>query len=196
MILLRGAAVAALALDAGPAVAHEVVAGIGGFYGGLLHPLLVPAHVLALTGLGLFIGAQPRQLWAALTAAFATSLIIGVIAIVSAASPLYQDNVVVMVAAVAGILVALARPMVAAVSLPMVAIAGIAIMLDSVPHDISMQTTFVALVGTVVAVFVVTICVAAAARAAARDWQRIGVRILGSWIAASAILVLALKFAR
>jgi urease accessory protein len=196
MILLRGAAVAALALDAGPAVAHEVVAGIGGFYGGLLHPLLVPAHVLALTGLGLFIGAQPRRLWAGLTGAFATSLIIGVIAIVSAASPLYQDDVVVAVAAVAGMLVALARPIAALLGVPFVAIAGVAIMLDSVPHEISMQTTFVALVGTVVAVFGVTICVAAAARAAARDWQRIGVRILGSWIAASAILVLALKFAR
>jgi hypothetical protein len=29
-----------------------------------------------------------------------------------------------------------------------------------------------------------------------RDWQRIGVRIAGSWIAASAILVLALRLAR
>jgi hypothetical protein len=29
-----------------------------------------------------------------------------------------------------------------------------------------------------------------------REWQRIGVRILGSWMAASAILVLALRFAR
>ena len=29
-----------------------------------------------------------------------------------------------------------------------------------------------------------------------RSWQRIGVRIVGSWIAASAILVLALRLAR
>ena len=31
---------------------------------------------------------------------------------------------------------------------------------------------------------------------ATRPWQRIGVRIVGSWIAASAILVLALRLAR
>jgi hypothetical protein len=29
-----------------------------------------------------------------------------------------------------------------------------------------------------------------------RDWQRIGARIFGSWIAASAILVLALRLGR
>ena len=38
--------------------------------------------------------------------------------------------------------------------------------------------------------------VAAIAMHATRPWQRIGVRIVGSWIAASAILVLALRLAR
>jgi hypothetical protein len=28
-----------------------------------------------------------------------------------------------------------------------------------------------------------------------RDWQRIGLRIAGSWISASAVMVLALRFA-
>jgi ABC-type phosphate/phosphonate transport system permease subunit len=44
-------------------------------------------------------------------------------------------------------------------------------------------------------------CVAAAILAIGtsqltRDWQRIGMRIVGSWIAASATLVLALRFVR
>jgi hypothetical protein len=29
-----------------------------------------------------------------------------------------------------------------------------------------------------------------------RDWQRIGVRVLGSWTAASALLAIAVRFAR
>jgi hydrogenase/urease accessory protein HupE len=62
MIAPGGAVLAALLLATDPAHAHDVVAGVGGFYGGLLHPLLVPAHVLALTSLGLLIGQQtPRQ---------------------------------------------------------------------------------------------------------------------------------------
>ena len=72
----------------------------------------------------------------------------------------------------------------------------LAIMLDSVPDEISMQKTFLALVGTAIAAFVVQTMITEAARWARRDWQRIGVRIVGSWIAASAILVLALRLAR
>jgi urease accessory protein len=196
MILRRGAVVAALALAATSASAHDVVPGPSGFYQGLLHPLFVPAHVLALAGLGLFIGRQPPRHRRGLTAAFGASLMIGVIAVVSAASPVYQDDIVLVVAAVAGALAALAQPIAALFSLLLVVIAGIAIILDSVPHELSMQTTFLALVGTVISAFVLASLVAEAASLAARDWQRVAVRALGSWIAASAILVLALRFAR
>jgi urease accessory protein len=192
--LLRG--LVAAAFSATPAFAHDVVPGVGGFYGGLVHPLLVPAHVLALVGVGLLIGGQPRRIGAGLTAVFAAALIVGVVAIVAAVSPMYQDDVVLLVAAASGILVALARPITALIGFPLVVIAGIALMLDSVPHEISMQTTFLALVGTVIAAFILTSLIVEVARAATRDWQRIGIRILGSWIAASAILVLALRLAR
>ena len=196
MSLLRAAVVAALALTATPALAHDVVPGVSGLTGGLLHPLLVPAHLMALAALGLFLGQQPRRTSAGLVAVFTASLIIGVIAIVSAVSPVYQGDVVLAVAAIAGLLVALARPITALLSLSLIAIAGIVLMLDSVPHEMSMQTTFLALVGTVIAASIMITLVAEAGRALTRDWQRIGVRIVGSWIAASAILVLALRLAR
>jgi urease accessory protein len=192
----RATLVGALVLAATPALAHDVVPGVGGFTGGLLHPLLVPAHLLAVTSLGLFAGQQPRRTSAGLLAVFTASLVVGVIAIVSAVSPVYQGEVVLAVTAVAGLLVALARPLTALLSVPLIVIAGIAIMLDSVPDDVSMQRTFLALVGTGIATVVAIVLIAEAARALRRDWQRIGVRILGSWIAASAILVLALRLAR
>jgi hypothetical protein len=47
-----------------------------------------------------------------------------------------------------------------------------------------------------VAAFVTLALVAFLASHAARPWQQIGVRVIGSWIAASAILVLALRLAR
>jgi hydrogenase/urease accessory protein HupE len=196
MRLTRGAAIAALALAAQPAFAHDVVPGVGGFSGGLLHPLLVPAHVLMIAALAVFVGQQPRRTGAGLLAVFTASLIIGVIAIVSAVSPVFQGEVVLVVAAVAGALVALARPITTLLSVPLIVIAGIAIMLDSVPDDMSMQRTFLALVGTVIAASTTVTVIAEIARTLTRDWQRIGVRIVGSWIAASAILVLALRLAR
>ena len=51
-------AAAALVLSAQPALAHPPPLGIGGFPGGLLHPLFVPAHALAVLALGLLIGQQ------------------------------------------------------------------------------------------------------------------------------------------
>ena len=55
--LLPLAALVLLAM-AEPALAHPPPLGIGGVFGGLLHPLFVPAHVLAILGLGLLVGQQ------------------------------------------------------------------------------------------------------------------------------------------
>jgi len=75
-------------------------------------------------------------------------------------------------------------------------IAGVALELDSVPQEISMLRTLLALGGTAIAALLIPAVLAALMTYLRRDWQRIGVRIVGSWIAASAILVLALRFAR
>src|SRR5262245_62430879 len=56
------ALVSAFLAATSPASAHAVIPGVGGFAGGLVHPLLVPAHLIALLVLGLFIGHQaPRH---------------------------------------------------------------------------------------------------------------------------------------
>ena len=189
-----GLALAALLIGVGPACAHDVVAGVGGFYGGLIHPLLVPAHGLALAALGLLIGQQTPR--AGLKAVFAAALLLGVIVIVSAFAARDVDYAILGIAAAAGVAVAIARPLSVVVSCPLAAVAGVAIELDSVPQGISMQTTFLALAGTAVGAFLVVMFLADLAVCLQRDWQRIGARVAGSWIAASAILVLALRLSR
>jgi urease accessory protein len=135
MTVRCGAALAALLVATTPARAHDVASGIGGFYGGLLHPLLVPTHTLALVGLGLCIGQHVSRQRAVLLTLFGVSLVAGVIMIVSAFAVTAAEYAILAVAAA---LTAYCR----------------------------------------------------------RDWQRIAVRVAGSWIAASAILVLALRLAR
>ncbi len=49
---------AALATVAAPAAAHALQAGVDPFVAGVLHPLLVPGHTLALLALGLWLGQQ------------------------------------------------------------------------------------------------------------------------------------------
>jgi urease accessory protein len=176
-----------------PAQAHEVF-GIGGIPGGLLHPLLVPSHVLALVALSLLIG-QQAQRRAVLVALFALGMIAGLIVIVSAFATDRANDAVLTVAAVAGLVVALARPLWLAAAV-LAAAAGIAIELDSVPQEISMMATFLALVATIISAVLAVLVLSALAASCRRHWQRVGMRVAGSWIAAIAILTLAFRLTR
>ena len=76
------------------------------------------------------------------------------------------------------------------------ALAGLALSLDSPPQAISLADATTALIGTWFAAMLAFAIVILIAARLTPGWQRIGLRIVGSWIAASAILVLALRFAR
>ena len=74
--------------------------------------------------------------------------------------------------------------------------AGSALPLNAPPHEITIASATASQAGLAVAAMAIVALVMAIAILARRPWQRIGVRIAGSWIAASAILVLALRLAR
>jgi urease accessory protein len=167
-----------------------------GFQGGLLHPLLVPAHLLALVALGLLLGQMKvGKSRTALIVAFAAGFVGGIAAVMQAYAPTNPVTVVLACAAVAGALVALARPLPTAISALPVVIAGTAIALDSVPDTISTTTTLLTLFGAALGTTLVLAAVALSSARLTRAWLRTGIRIAGSWIAASAILVLALQLA-
>jgi urease accessory protein len=73
---------------------------------------------------------------------------------------------------------------------------GLAIGLDSPPEVVSVREANWMLIGTGFGATVALILVVEVASRLKRPMLRIGTRILGSWIAASAILVLALGVAR
>jgi urease accessory protein len=168
----------------------------GSFFGGVLHPLWVPGHVLVLAGLALLAGQQGAPVRLAVSAIFAAGLSAGLTAVVLAFAADDTDLMLLACAAIAGLLVVVARPIPLRLAAPLAAIAGAALELDSVPDEVSMRATVLALAGTALAAALVLLVVASASAICRRDWQRIGIRVLGSWIAASAILVLALRLAR
>jgi hypothetical protein len=101
-------------------------------------------------------------------------------------------SVLLAVAAVLGVLVAAAwTPKLLAWLLA--AIAGAALALDSPPQAVRIADAYAMLAGTAIGACAMLLVVAAIAGRANADWQRLGVRILGSWVAASAILVLAVQ---
>jgi urease accessory protein len=192
----RFAAVFIVLLSATPALAHSPIPGVTGFTGGLLHPLLVPAHLMALAALGLLLGQQvPRQRYL-LLGTFAASLLCGIGTVAAALAAESPDVVVLVTGAILGLLVVLARPLPLIGVGPIVFALGIALALDSVPQEISMRATLLTLGGTALAAFAIPALLAILSAKLQRDWPRVGVRVLGSWMAASAILVLALRLAR
>src|SRR6516165_4061827 len=130
------------------ACAHPAFAGATGFYGGLLHPLFVPAHAIAVLSLGLLIGQQlPHGRWP-VALAYAAGLGIGFAAMISAFAPRFSAEALLAITAIVGALVALAR----AVPWPTICVlalaAGIALALDSSPGGISVRDANVIIVGT------------------------------------------------
>jgi urease accessory protein len=174
------------------ASAHSVY-GITGFAGGLLHPLVVPAHILAVSALALLIG---QQHWPyRVPAAYVVFVLAGLGAIALAYVPAAAELSLLGLAALAGVLLALARPMPPVLGIAVAAAIGLAQALDSPPEAISLTDANLALAGTAMGSAVLLIVLTWLASRLRREWQRIGVRIVGSWMAASAILVLVLRIA-
>ena len=184
-----------LVLAAGPAWALPPPLGIGGFFGGMLHPLFAPAHVLALLGLGLLTGQQTGWSRAVVLVAIA-ALAAGLGVMTMGFVPALMSEALLVLAGVAGLFAALARPLPEAAGGVLAAATGLAIALDSPPDVISVREANVMLIGTGLGASIVLIVAVTASSRLSGGWPRIAARILGAWIAASAILVLALRFAR
>jgi urease accessory protein len=172
---------------------------MSGFVAGLLHPVALPAHALALLALGLLIGQQTVARRVVSLAAFAIALAAGLTAIASGVGQTAAADVLLATAFASGALAALALPLPAPVCAPLAAIAGVTLGLDSPPEAVSLAVATTMLIGTGLGASLVLFVFVSGASylAGVREWgwARIGGRILGSWIAASAILVLALRFA-
>jgi urease accessory protein len=177
-----------------PAYAHAPF-GADGVAGGLLHPLSVPSHLIALIALALLIAQGPICARNVLLTIFALALVGGLAALALAVGPTPAAEIALAGAAMAGALVALARPVPMTVAAALAATIGAAIGLDSPPESISLAIAIAALIGTAFTSALILLAVIETARRLTGDWQRIGVRIAGSWIAASALMALALQIA-
>jgi urease accessory protein len=161
-----------------------------GFVEGFLNPLLTPAHVLTLLALALCVGQQKRR--GAMLLIFALALAAGFLAIVLAVEATPARVVLLAVAAALGVMAAAAWTPRLLIWL-LATTAGAALALDSPPQAVTIAAAYATLAGTTVGACAMLVAITTVAGHATAHWQRLGVRILGSWIAASAILVLAVQ---
>jgi HupE / UreJ protein len=190
--LLRAILLVCLLVLATPALAHSPIMGIGGVFGGMLHALLIPEHGLGLLALGLALGRQETMASRSGLLIFMAALTGGLIVTAFIAEPAFAADILLAAAGILGLLVAAAwvPPVVA---WPLAAIAGIAFALDSRPEVTSTEESIRMLIGTGVGGMIALAIVAVGSAFLQGNVTRVVLRVLGSWIAAIAILDLSLR---
>jgi urease accessory protein len=173
------------------ALAHSPIPGIGIFYGHMLHLLIVPAQALVLVGVALMLGQQGQAGARAGLLALGIGFALG-LAAARLAAPAPPETLLLGIAVILGMAVALARKWPVLLVAPVVLGAGLAVGLDSWPQPMGGRDTALAVAGLCVGVGLVSLVVAGIGPTLQKAWQRIGIRIAGSWIAATSVLALAL----
>jgi hypothetical protein len=172
--------------------AHLTVEGVGDLGNGALHPLMTPAHVLVFLSLALFIGQRvPLDLKTPLWVFAPVSAAALLFTLTGRVGGVYQP-LLVGIALVTAILVALdvRVPRIGCWLLCAAAAGGIG--LDSGVDTGSTSAVLKTLGGTWLslnaAVFYLAVC---ASNGSDKKWAKAGIRVLGSWIIAIALMVLA-----
>ena len=181
-----------LTLSAAPAFPHEAAFHGPALLTGAINYLSGVEYVLGAIALGLLAGQHGRDAIALSVAALTIGLVTGAIASGYTVTAPYVDITNLCAAAGIGVLVALRFPV------GLTAVVGIGLLLGlaqgysnglAIGID-SEEALFIA--GIVGACLSILAIASALARAARASWQAIAVRAVGSWIAAIALIVLAL----
>jgi hydrogenase/urease accessory protein HupE len=192
--LMRGAIGASLSVLPTAAYAHSPVTGLGTFYGYLLHPVSVPSHALLVIGTALMLGQQGREIANRGLPVFGCGLItaLGLSRLVPAQG--VAEHILLVMALVIASLVVLDRRIPALLAMVLAAAAGLAIGHDSSPVTGSDAGSLLALAGVTLGTLYLTLVIAGLSSGLAKTWQRVGIRVAASWVAAACLLVLSLTF--
>jgi urease accessory protein len=163
---------------------------------GGLTQFFIPSHLLAIVALALLAAQHAERFPALMLTLLAAGLLAGSLTVASAIRENPAALALLALAAIAAALVVVARALPSWIGAVLAFAMGVALPLNSPPHAIRISDAIVSQLGFAVAAVASFAFVAIVATRARRPWQRIGTRVVGSWIAASAILVLALRLVR
>jgi hypothetical protein len=175
-----------------PALAHAPLLGIGGVAGGVLHAVLIPEHGMSLVALGLVMGRQDRSARRSGEFIFLAALFLGLIAVTLKVEQTLATDVLIAAIGILGLLIAAAwtPPFLGWL---LACIAGAALALDSVPEVASRSEEIRMLIGSGIGAALALAVVAEGSVRLDGNVPRIAMRVLGSWMAAIAMLVVALR---
>jgi urease accessory protein len=167
--------------------------GVGDFYAGMLHPLTAIEWALPMVALSFLAGQQGREVSLSVLAVFPAALAAGAIAGYLSPVTVPTEIATVGLMALLGLLVAWAGSIPLKVSVALAALVGFAVGFAN-GSDLTPATSVwrfipgLSLVGLMLITYGVGLI-----RWLKAPWTKIGIRVLGSWIAAVGILILGLR---
>lgn len=174
------------------AFAHAPIEGVNHFLNGLLHPVLVPAHIMLLLGLGLLIGRQGNEAIMKVMPVFMLILIPSVL--LSIWSVDWKLEVVLLVLAmIQGGLLVWGKPLSITVLRATAIIIAILVGIDSPQETFSGKERYMALFGTIAGASFSVVYIAGFTEIIRNRLNGIPIRVLGSWLTASSLMVLVLS---
>ena len=172
-------------------LAHSPIEGLGSFYNGLLHPVLVPAHLLLLIAVGFFLGQQGLERIELVLGTYSAATFSGLVLAWFSFGTVIEPFILVL-SAIIGLLIAI-NPKIKIDWYILIAIlSGFFLGLDSAQEQLFGKDKLASLLGSGIAIyFLVLYPMILADKLKEKAWTNIGIRIIGSWVAASSLLVLA-----
>lgn len=167
------------------------------FIQGMGTPWQIPAHIVVLVGLGLLLGQQGFAAVRAGLLVFVLSVLIGLGLIRVPALTWDGSMVLLTLAGVTGILLALRLELPLWLGAVLTGVGGVLIGMGSAPlmiPGLNALKIYTELAGTAVSTSVTLLALALLASLLRTLLNGIVLRVLGSWVAASALMVLALLF--
>ena len=167
------------------------------FTQGLLHPLQTPSHVILILSIGLLIGQQDRLKINLL--AFIFSLLSGFLLNQNISINWDFELILLVLALITGVLVISRLQLFSWLTLVLLFASGLSLGFNSMPimiPGLGANSIYSWLIGAAFSIVSSTALTALLAFILNRYWNGIILRVLGSWIATSAIFVLTLMLAK
>ncbi len=164
------------------------------FTQGFLHPVLTPSHIILIIGLALLTGQAGAIIKDSLILAFA--VIIGMVANHYVSLPGDFELILLIGALIVGFIVILKLKNSQLLSYLLVAVGGLLLGYDSSPvviPGLGSNSIYNWLGGAVTSIIGLALLVAIMASLLNKFWEGVLVRVIGSWIVASALLTLTFK---
>jgi hydrogenase/urease accessory protein HupE len=170
--------------------AHLMNTGLGPFYDGLTHLFVTPEDLLPVIALALFAGLCGPRSGRAVLFVLPVAWFVGALAGVPSDIPLTLPVTTAIVTIALGVLVAADRP------LPLRLVVAFAVVLGLLHGSLNgtdlgqQRASGLSIAGVAVALFMIVSLLAGQVSSLRLAWTRIVVRVAGSWIAATGLLML------